>query len=907
MNKTYFILLLTIVIASKLTAHNNKELAHPFEYNDGFETAVATLSVHDKVTNDTTPTLTGTGGANAILTVNVDTNADGTAEVTYTTTADANGDWSVDTDNAKPDSGTFTALSDNAVISVLVTDAGNGATGTVRIDTTPPTVDMKATKDTTPTLTGSAEIGEVLTVEIDTNNDGTIDITYTATADANAKWRVDTGAVLPSNGVFTPLNDDAVIDIIVKDVAANSATGTVRIDITAPTVDKKVTKDTTPALTGRAEANEALTVDVDTNNDGTTDLTYTTTAATNGEWRVDTGAATPSSGTFTALNDDDVIGVDVTDEAGNSGSKSVRIDTSKPDVLNDRSNNPTPTISGTAEPNEELTIEVDIGQNYKVDVIYTVTADAKGDWRVDTSTAMPTSGRFTAAAHGVVLVIYGRDKAGNQGEATIVIDLLAPTVNTNPAPKTRPVLSGTAQTNELLTVLVEYDSNKMGHEAVVNLRADANGNWRVDTAMAPSGGTFKTFSDNDVLTISVTDQAGNSSTGTVSIDTTPPTVGSEFGPATRATLPIIKGRREGIDDLLTVELDVNGNGRVVTYAITKDHRADGLTYWEIRTATDTPTSGGPFTPLRDDDVVFVTATDAAGNTATGTVRIDTIRPTLSTKTTSDPTPILKGRGEANELIYVDITYQSRGRTKRLYRTTADANGDWSLDTATAIPYSGGPFLPFNHNEDLVIFISDSVREGAVITTYPKIDLVAPTVDTKTTNDITPTLTGKAEANEVLTVDVDTDNNGTTDLSYTITVANDAWSIDTGAVAPNNGVLFPTLRDKDIIGVTVTDAASNSGSGTVRIDTSALSVEDLEQKNRVYVYPNPVFETLNFSFGSKTPYHATVYDLSGKKRLSAELPQLSLDVSSLDKGVYFVVVEHTSGEKQTLKFIKENKP
>ncbi len=671
-------------------------------------------------------------------------------------------------------------------------------------------------------------------------------------------------------------------------------------------VHDKVTNDTTPTLTGTGGANAILTVNVDTNADGTAEVTYTTTVDVNGDWSVDTDNAKPDSGTFTALNDNDVISVLVT-TAGNGATGTVRIDTTKPNVLNDRSNNPTPTISGTAEPNEELTIEVDIGQNYIVDVIYTVTVDAKGDWRVDTSTAIPTSGRFTAAAHGVVLVIYGRDKAGNQGEATIVIDLLAPTVNTNPAPKTRPVLSGTAQTNELLTVLVEYDSNKMGHEAVVNLRADANGNWRVDTAMAPSGGTFKTFSDNDVLTITVIDQAGNSSTGTVSIDTTPPTVGSEFGPATRATLPIIKGRREGIDDLLTVELDVNGNGRVVTYAITKDHRADGLTYWEIRTATDTPTSGGPFTPLRDDDVVFVTATDAAGNTATGTVRIDTIPPTISTKTISETTPILTGRGEANELIYVDITYQSRGRTKRLYRTTADANGDWSLDTATAIPYSGGPFLPFNHNEDLVIFISDSVREGAVITTYPKIDLVAPTVDTKTTNDITPTLTGKAEANEALTVDVDTDNNGTTDLSYTITVANDAWSIDTGAVAPNNGVLFPTLRDKDIIGVTVTDAASNSGSGTVRIDTSALSVEDLEQKNRVYVYPNPVSETLNFSFGSKTPYHATVYDLSGKKRLSAELPQLSLDVSSLDKGVYFVVVEHTSGEKHTLKFIKENKP
>ena len=714
MNKTYFILLLTIVIASKLRAHNNKELAHPF--NDGFETAVATLLVHDKVTNDTTPTLTGTGGANAILTVNVDTNADGTAEVTYTTTADANGDWSVDPDNAKPDSGTFTALSDNDVISVLVTTTGNGATGTVRIDT------------------------------------------------------------------------------------------------------------------------------------------------------------------------------------------------SKPDALNSASNDPnTPTITGTAEPNEELIVDIDFeAVSFISDITYTVTADAKGDWSINLGTTTPTSGGpFVPLSDDSRNIIVVKDMAGNQDEATLLIDLLTPTVNTNPSPKTRPVLRGTAEPGERLTVSVDYDNDGM-LDVIIDLTADTNGNWRVDTATdTPSGGAFKTLSDNDIITISVTDRVGNRASGTVSIDTTPPTVGGVYGAVTRDTLPTIRGRREGIDDLLTVELDVNGNGKVVTYAITKDHRADGPTYWEISTATDTPTSGGPFTALRDDDVVFVTATDAAGNTATGTVRIDTIRPTISTKTVSDPTPILKGRGEAYEQLIMLMEYSNRGSSQIKYRLTVDANGDWSLDTATAKPFSGGLFLPFNHNERLRIDIDDG--SFGVNEYYIKTDLLPPTVDTKTTNDITPTLTGKAEANEVLTVDVDTDNNGTTDLSYTITVANDAWSIDTGAVAPNNGVLFPTLRDKDIIGVTVTDAASNSGSGTVRIDTSALSVEDLEQKNRVYVYPNPVSETLNFSFGSKIPYHATVYDLSGKKRLSAELPQLSLDVSSLDKGVYFVVVEHTSGEKQTLKFIKENKP
>ena len=800
MNKTYLILLLTIVIASKFTAHNNKELAHPFEYNDGFETAVATLLVHDNVTNDTTPTLTGTGGANAILTVSVDTNADGRAEVTYTTTANANGDWSVDPDKATPDSGTFTALSDNAVISVLVTAAGNGAVGTVRIDTSKPDVLNDATNDSTPTISGTAEPNEELTIEVDIGQNDIVDVIYTVIADAKGDWNVDPDTAIPtSGGPFTALSDGTVLEIRGSDEAGNFDKATIVIDLLVPTVTSETTANTRPVLTGRAEANEWLRVlvEYDSNKMGHEAL-IELVADANGNWRVDT-AMTPTGGTFKTFSDNDVLTISATDRVGNSSKGTVRIDTSLPVVHNKVTNETKPIITGTAT-TTALTVTLDTNNDGTADLTYATTTDANGDWVVDTDAATPDSGTFPTA-----------------------------------------------------------------------------------------------LSDNTVIAVTATDAASKTGTGTVHIDTTAPTVEEK---STNVTTPILTGIAEA-NEALTVEVDTNDDGTIdVTYKITVDIPD---IVWRINTGTAIPR----FNPLVDDNRITVYVTDVAGNSGSGYVYIDTTAPTVEEKVTKDTTPTLTGRAETSEALTVDVDTSNNGTVDVIYTVTAAANGDWSIDTGAVTP-DRGTFTALNDDDVIIVDARDAAGNGG--SKSVRIDTTAPTVDTKTTNDITPTLTGKAEANEVLTVDVDTDNNGTADLSYTITVAaNNAWSIDTGAVAPNNGVLFPTLRDKDIIGVTVTDAASNSGSGTVRIDTSALSVEDLEQKNRVYVYPNPVSETLNFSFGSKIPYHATVYDLSGKKRLSAELPQLSLDVSSLDKGVYFVVVEHTSGEKQTLKFIKENKP
>ena len=82
------------------------------------------------------------------------------------------------------------------------------------------------------------------------------------------------------------------------DAAGNSTsdatTNEITIDTTdpvVPTVATQTTNDTTPTLTGTAEANSTVTVVIG-------GATYTVTADGSGDWTLDTGVATPDSGTL---------------------------------------------------------------------------------------------------------------------------------------------------------------------------------------------------------------------------------------------------------------------------------------------------------------------------------------------------------------------------------------------------------------------------------------------------------------------------------------------------------------------------------------------------------------------------------------------------------------------------------
>jgi hypothetical protein len=77
-------------------------------------------------------------------------------------------------------------------------------------------------------------------------------------------------------------------------------------------------------------------------------------------------------------------------------------------------NDPYPTISGTAEPGSTVTVVIDLGGG--ASVTYTTIANGDGTWSIDLATATPTDGALPdgGLAPGIYpLTVTATDAAGN--------------------------------------------------------------------------------------------------------------------------------------------------------------------------------------------------------------------------------------------------------------------------------------------------------------------------------------------------------------------------------------------------------------------------------------------------------------------------------------------------------------
>ncbi|MEY4563418.1 MAG: hypothetical protein RLZZ618_2695, partial [Pseudomonadota bacterium] len=360
-------------------------------------------------TNDATPLLSGTADAGSVVTVTL-------GGATFTTLADSSGRWQLDTSTATPTSGSFNLGTSGAKsITLSVTDPTGNTTSTtssITFDTTAPaapTLNPLTTGDTTPTLTGTAEPGSTITVTLG-------GATFTGTTDSNGNWTIDTGTTPPTSGTLNLSGDgNKPVTVTVTDPAGNPGvplTGSITLDTTppgVPTLNPLTTNDPTPTLTGTAEPGSVITITLG-------GATFTGTANPQGNWTIDTGTTPPTSGTLDLGGDGTKpVTVTVTDPAGNPGvplTGSITLDTTPPgtptlDPLT--TNDPTPTLTGTAEPGSVITVTLGGGT-------FTGTADPTGHWTIDTGTTPPTSGTLDLGGDGtkpVTVTII--DPAGNPG------------------------------------------------------------------------------------------------------------------------------------------------------------------------------------------------------------------------------------------------------------------------------------------------------------------------------------------------------------------------------------------------------------------------------------------------------------------------------------------------------------
>lgn len=94
----------------------------------------------------------------------------------------------------------------------------------------------------------------------------------------------------------------------------------------------------------------------------------------------------------------------------------------------------------------------------------------------------------------------------------------------------------------------------------------------------------------------------------------------------------------------------------------------------------------------------------------------------------------------------------------------------------------------------------------------------------------------------------------------------------------------------------------TNSEVLNLYNSTLSNNNFDNNTKINIYPNPVNEILNLS-NIETIEKLTIYDVTGKNVLEIkDISNHQIDVSSLEKGVYFIDIKTQNGSFKE-KFVK----
>ncbi|ELX5635864.1 BapA prefix-like domain-containing protein [Salmonella enterica subsp. enterica serovar Infantis] len=789
-------------------------------------------------TNETRPTLSGTGEAGTTISIYNGSALVGTAQV------QANGSWSF-TPSTSLGAGVWN-------LTATATDAaGNtSAASEIRsftIDTTAPAAPVIDTVyDGTGPITGNLSSGQITdearpvisgTREANTTirlyDNGTL--LAEIPADNSNSWRYTPDASLATgNHVITVIAVDAAgnaspvsdsVNFVVDTTPPLTPVITSVSDDQAPGLgtiaNGQNTNDPTPTFSGTAEAGATITL----YENGT--VIGTTTAQPDGAWSVST--STLASGTH-------VITAVATDAAGNSSPNStaftLTVDTTAPQtpiltsVVDDVAggvtgnlangqitNDNRPTLNGTAEAGSVVSI-------YDGNTLLGVTsANAGGAWSFTPTTGLNDGTR--------ILTVTATDPAGNVSPATsgftIVVDTLAPTVplitsivddvpnntgaigNGQSTNDTQPTLNGTAEANSAVSI---FDNGAL----VATVNANASGNWSWTPTAALGQGSH-------AYSVSAADAAGNVSAAspstTIIVDTIAP------GAPGNLVINTTGNRVTGTAEAGSTVTITSETGVVLGTAT-----ADGTGSF---TATLTPaqTNGQP---------LLAFAQDKAGNTgiAAGFTAPDTRVPEAPIITnvvddvgiytgaiangqvTNDAQPTLNGTAQAG----ATVSIYNNGAL--LGTTTANASGNWSFTPTGNLTEGSHAFTATATNANG----TGSVSTAATVI----VDTLAPGTPSGTLSADGGSLSGQAEANSTVTVTL-------------------AGGVTLTTTAGSNGAWSLTLPTKQIegqlINVTATDAAGNA-SGALGITAPVLPLAARDNITSLDLTSTAVTSTQNYS-------------------------------------------------------------
>ncbi|MBQ4830231.1 Ig-like domain repeat protein, partial [Alteromonas sp. MMG017] len=815
------------------------------------------------VGNDTTPTLTGTTDlpSGSTVTISVTDSAGTTQTIVATVDSDGNFSATVPTAMAEGDYTVTAFATDTGGNAASVTD-NNGS-----IDVTPPIISVDApdaTNDVTPTINGSSDLptGSAITLTV-TDSAGNIQ-TLTATIDSDGNFSVEVPLTM-SEGDFT-------VTATATDEAGNSASAntTGSIDTLAPslTLDPQGnSNDTTPTISGTTDLPEGsfVTISVTDSTGHVQEIQATVDA--DGNFSADIPGAV-SEGNYS-------VEVTATDDAGNTAvitSNAGNIDTTAPELsLNPLTpqNNTTPTVSGTSDLPEGITVTITVIDSQGDTQTLFATVDSDGNFSVDITTPLP-EGDYTITASAT-------DEAGNSSSVAETggsVDTTAPTVSLTPqgtGSDSTPAISGTTDLPSGSTVSITV-TDSAGNSQTFTASVDDNGNFNTDVPDALADGDF-------VVTATAIDEAGNSASDSANgtIDANAPTLTLNALAVGNDVTPIISG---------TTDLP---EGSTVTLTLT-DSAGDTQTFFATVQFDGTFSAEVPANLPEGDYSVTASAIDTSGNSASVTENggsIDTTAPivTLDPQSTdNNATPTISGTSNLAEGESVTITVtDSEGNIQTFVASISD-DGSYSIEVPDNLA-EGNYTVEVTATDDAGNTITVSDNDGTIDTIPPtlSIDPQGPTSDT------TPTISGTTDlpaGSTVTIVVLDSDN-----VSHTFTarVQNDgSYQAD---------VPSSLAQGNYSVAVTATDEAGNQapatdGNGDVDSTPPIISLDPVSSGNN----DTPVLSgTTDLSEGSTISFVVT--DGNGNSQtftttvgtdgaFSIEIP------TSLSDGTYNVSVSAT---------------
>ncbi|WP_320710764.1 Ig-like domain-containing protein [Enterobacter sp. 302C9] len=751
---------------------------------------------------------------------------------TYTTTVDANGDWTWTVPAAD-----LSGLKDGgASVQVTVTSVNGNAASSAQefsVDTTAPTVTIntishdnmlnaaEAAQDLTLSGTSTAEAGQTVTVTFNGNQ-------YTAQVQADGSWTLD----VPAADMAGIADGSAAVTATVSDKAGNpaSAGSSVLVDTTVPQISFNIVAGddvvniaehgqaliVSGKVTG-AQAGDVITVTLNGKD-------YTAMLDASGSWSV----GVPAADVGALVNGEQTISATLTDKAGNSTTATHEFDVSltapvvaintlaADDVINATEKGQDLLVSGTSNQPDGTTITVTLNG-----ISYTATTDASGSWSI----TVPAANVSALGEASYVVTASVTDAAGNSASTghSVLVDSALPQVTINPVATDDVINAAEVAAGQTLSGKVSGAAS--GDTVTISIGGNTytamvqdDLSWSVNV---PS--TVLTAIGNGDLTVSASVTNGHGNTGTgereIVIDANLPglrvdTVAGDdvINSIEHAQNLIITGSSEGLATGAALTVTVNGK----TYAATV--LADGTWTAAIPAADVSALNAGTI-------AVTVEGQSAAGNpvSISHDVKVDLAAVAISINPIASDDVINAAEKGADLVLSGSTSNVEENQTVTItfggksYTATVDADGNW---TATVPSADLGSLK--DGDASVQVSVTNVNGNSASAGREYSVDATAPTVSIEIVSD--NNIINAAEAQQDLVV------NGVTNAEAGQTVTVTLNGVDYTTTVQANGSWSVTVPSADLSGITdgnytisaaVSDKAGNPASADrdVLVDTT----------------------------------------------------------------------------------------